>query len=303
MPPAPRRFRIILDDDTSVRASSVVIASGARYRRLDLDNLGEFEGEGVYYWATPIEAKLCAMREVIVVGGGNSAGQAAVFLAAHAGHVHILVRGPSLAATMSRYLIDRIEALPNVTLHGYPEITRLNGNRETGLHSVFWKNRRSGAEEERDVRHVFLFIGADPNTEWLKACPIEVDAHGFICTGLVESASSAAAHADAARNHAARRVRGGRCSRGFCQARGLGGGRRLRGGFPAAFISRGVASAINWRLPCHGAPHDRPLFLADRQRQEDFDHARRGRPAVPDHPGEHQQGRPVHARVRRDQSQ
>jgi thioredoxin reductase (NADPH) len=187
LPPPPRRFRIVLDDDTNIRASAVVIASGARYRRLEIGNLGDFEGEGVYYWATPIEAKLCATRDVIVVGGGNSAGQAAVFLAAHAGHVHILVRGPSLAATMSRYLIDRIEALPNVTLHSYTEITSLNGNRETGLTSVNWRNRRSGVEEERLVRHVFLFIGADPNTEWLKACPIEVDAHGFICTGLIDS--------------------------------------------------------------------------------------------------------------------
>jgi thioredoxin reductase (NADPH) len=186
VPPAPRRFRITLDDDTSIRASSVVIASGARYRRLDLDNLGELEGEGIYYWATPIEAKLCAAREVIVVGGGNSAGQAAVFLAAHAKHVHILVRGPSLAATMSRYLIDRIEALMNVTLHTHTEITRLNGTRDTGLRSVLWKNRGSGAEEERPIRHVFLFIGADPNTAWLKECPIQVDANGFICTGLAD---------------------------------------------------------------------------------------------------------------------
>ena len=184
VPPAPRRFKITLDDATHIRASSVVIASGARYRRLEIENLSEFEGEGVHYWVSPIEAKLCATRDVIVVGGGNSAGQGAVFLAAHAKHVHILVRGPSLAATMSRYLIDRIEALPNVTLHSYTEITRLNGSRESGLHSVFWKNRRSGEEEERPVRHVFLFIGANPNTEWLRECPIEVDAHGFICTGL-----------------------------------------------------------------------------------------------------------------------
>ncbi|MEJ0034641.1 MAG: FAD-dependent oxidoreductase [Gammaproteobacteria bacterium] len=188
LPPAPRRFKIKLDDDTTIRASSVVIASGARYRRLEIDNLGDFEGSGVYYWATPIEAKLCATREVIVVGGGNSAGQAAVFLAANAGHVHVLVRGPSLAATMSRYLIDRIEALPNLTLHSHTEIMRLNGNRENGLHSVVWKNRRTGKQEERDVRHVFLFIGADPNTEWLRECPIQVDAHGFICTGIVDQA-------------------------------------------------------------------------------------------------------------------
>jgi thioredoxin reductase (NADPH) len=97
--------------------------------------------------------------------------------------VHILVRGPSLAATMSRYLIDRIEALPNVTLHPYTEISRLNGDRERGLESVMWKQRRTGAEEEHAIHHVFLFIGANPNTEWLSSCPIETDAHGFICTG------------------------------------------------------------------------------------------------------------------------
>jgi thioredoxin reductase (NADPH) len=164
----------------------VVIASGARYRRLDIENLGDFEGEGVYYWATPIEAKLCAGRDVIVVGGGNSAGQAAVYLAAHARHVHILVRGPSLAATMSRYLINRIEALQNVTLHTHTEITRLNGSRDSGLQSVVWNERRAGSEEERPVRHVFLFIGADPNTAWLKGCPITVDANGFVCTGLAD---------------------------------------------------------------------------------------------------------------------
>ncbi len=117
------------------------------------------------------------------MGGGNSAGQAAVFLAGHAGHVHILVRGPSLAATMSRYLIDRIEALPNVTLHPYTEITQLNGNRATGLQSVVWKKRRSGEEEQKSIHHVFLFIGADPNTDWLRDCPIYVDNNGFVCTG------------------------------------------------------------------------------------------------------------------------
>jgi thioredoxin reductase (NADPH) len=186
VPPAPRRFRITLDDDTVIHASSVVIASGARYRRLNIENLGDFEGEGVYYWATPIEAKLCAGREVIVVGGGNSAGQATVYLAAHARQVHVLVRGPSLAATMSRYLIDRIEALQNVTLHTHTEITRLNGSRESGLQSVFWKKRLTESEEEQSVRHVFLFIGADPNTAWLRDCPISVDANGFVCTGLLD---------------------------------------------------------------------------------------------------------------------
>jgi thioredoxin reductase (NADPH) len=182
-PTAPRRFRIRLDDDTTVRASSVVIASGARYRRLEIQNLADFEGEGVYYWASPIEAKICASREVIIVGGGNSAGQAAVFLAGHAKHVHILVRGPSLAATMSRYLIDRIEAIPNVSLHPHTELTRLNGDHEKGLQSVVWRNRRTSEEQEQPINHVFLFIGADPNTEWLKDCRVAVDANGFVCTG------------------------------------------------------------------------------------------------------------------------
>jgi thioredoxin reductase (NADPH) len=182
-PPAPRRFRVRLDDDSVVRASSVVIASGARYRRLGLDNLAQFEGDGVYYWASPIEAKLCATHDVIVVGGGNSAGQAAVYLAGHAARVHILVRGPSLAATMSRYLIDRIEALPNVTLHPQTEIVRLHGSPEAGLSSVVWKQRQTGVEIEHAIRYVFLFIGADPNTEWLRGCPIAVDANGFVCTG------------------------------------------------------------------------------------------------------------------------
>jgi len=182
-PPAPRRFHVTLDDGTVVRSSAVVIASGARYRRLGVSNLSDFEGAGVYYWATPIEAKLCAAHDVIVVGGGNSAGQAVVFLAGHARNVHVLVRGPSLAATMSRYLIDRIEALPNVTLHAHTEITRLNGTREEGLRAIVWQDRKTREEEAHDIRHVFLFIGADPNTEWLRDCPIYVDPNGFVCTG------------------------------------------------------------------------------------------------------------------------
>jgi thioredoxin reductase (NADPH) len=197
-PPAPRRFQIQLDDDTLVRAASVVIASGARYRRLAIGNLSDFEGEGVHYWASPIEAKLCSSQEIIIVGGGNSAGQAAVFLAGHARHVHILVRGPSLAATMSRYLIDRIEAIPNVTLHPHTELAKLNGDRETGLQSVVWKQRLTGEEEERPIRHVFLFIGADPNTDWLRDCAVAVDEHGFVCTGpLAGQSSSFAAEAPA----------------------------------------------------------------------------------------------------------
>jgi thioredoxin reductase (NADPH) len=180
---APRSFELHLDDDERLRASSIVIASGARYRRLSVGNLLDFEGRGVYYWASPLEAKLCARREVVLVGGGNSAGQAAVYLASQAAFVHVLVRGPSLADSMSRYLIDRIEALPNVELHTGTELIELKGSREEGLRSVVWRDRSSGQTEEHAIHHVFLFIGADPNAEWVKQCDVATDAKGFILTG------------------------------------------------------------------------------------------------------------------------
>jgi thioredoxin reductase (NADPH) len=180
---APRTFELQLDDDERVRASAIVIASGARYRRPTVDNLADFESHGVYYWASPLEAKLCARRQVVLVGGGNSAGQAAVYLAGHAAFVHILVRGPNLADSMSRYLIDRIEALSNVELHTQTELIELKGTREEGLQSVVWRDRRNGATEEHAIRHVFLFIGADPNAEWVHECKVATDAKGFILTG------------------------------------------------------------------------------------------------------------------------
>jgi len=182
-PPAPRRFMLTLDDDSQVRAASIVIASGARYRRPDIPDLEQYEGRGVYYWASPLEAKLCARREVALVGGGNSAGQAAVYLAGHASKVHIMVRGPGLSETMSRYLIDRIRALPNVELHTHTELRRLNGTPEEGLRSVTWRNRQTGEEDDCSASHVFLFIGADPNASWLQSCHVAVDARGFIVTG------------------------------------------------------------------------------------------------------------------------
>jgi thioredoxin reductase (NADPH) len=179
----PRSFELELDDGARVRASAVVVASGARYRRLSVGNLSEFEGNGVYYWASPLEAKLCARREVVLVGGGNSAGQAAVYLASQAAFVHVLVRGPSLADSMSRYLIDRIEAAPNIELHAYTELVELKGSQETGLRGVVWRDRRNGQTEEHAIRHVFLFIGADPNADWVKQCDVATDAKGFILTG------------------------------------------------------------------------------------------------------------------------
>ncbi|PHV07488.1 thioredoxin reductase [Janthinobacterium sp. BJB412] len=168
---------------TRLKARSVVLSCGARYRRPSLANLKQFEGRGVYYWASPIEAKLCKSEEVILVGGGNSAGQAAVFLAGHAAKVHMVIRGEGLAATMSSYLIERIAATPNIVLHTHTEIVALEGD-EDGLRQVRWRNRLSGQEQDADVCRVFLFIGADPNTGWLGDCGVDVDDKGFIRTGF-----------------------------------------------------------------------------------------------------------------------
>lgn len=163
------------------RARSVVIASGARYRRPALANLADFEGRGVWYWASPLEAKFCAGQEVALVGGGNSAGQAAVFLAEHAAKVRILVRGEGLAATMSRYLIDRIEAHPRIVLMPHTEITALQGD-AGGLAGVTWRNRLTTDEATAPIRNLFLFIGADPASEWLAGCGIALDDKGFVTT-------------------------------------------------------------------------------------------------------------------------
>jgi thioredoxin reductase (NADPH) len=172
-----------LADGRRLRARSVVIASGARYRRPAVPRLAEFEGRGVWYWASAIEARMCAGDEVVLVGGGNSAGQAAVFLSRHAARVFMLVRGPSLAASMSRYLIDRIGATPNIELLAHCELTRLDGDGQGGLAAAAWRDRRSGAEHERALRHVFLFVGADPETAWLEGCDVALDAQGFVLTG------------------------------------------------------------------------------------------------------------------------
>ncbi len=172
-----------LSDGRKLRSRTVVIASGARYRRPAVPRLSEFEGHGVSYWASALEAKRCANDEVALVGGGNSAGQAAVFLATHASKVHILVRGRGLAASMSRYLIDRIEATPNIELHPQTELTDLHGEPSAGLAAVSWRDNRTGSEEMRSIRNVFLFVGADPETGWLGDCGVALDAHGFVLTG------------------------------------------------------------------------------------------------------------------------
>ena len=172
-----------LTDGRRVQARTVVVASGARYRRPALANLPDFEGRGVWYWASPIEARMCRSEEVVLVGGGNSAGQAAVYLSGFAAKVRMLVRGPNLAASMSRYLIDRIEAAANIELTCETEIVGLSGSRTGWLERVRWRHAPTGAEEERTIRNVFLFIGADPATDWLRDCGVQLCPKGFVATG------------------------------------------------------------------------------------------------------------------------
>ncbi len=176
-------FSVHLDDRPSVRARSVVVASGARYRRLAIENLAAFEGRGIWYWASPIEARLCARQEVIIVGGGNSAGQAAVFLAGHAAKVRMLVRGRALAASMSRYLIQRVAATSNIEVMTETEVVALEGSPEIGLQRVRWRSRRDGAETAAPITNMFLFLGADPATSWLADCGVALDPLGFVITG------------------------------------------------------------------------------------------------------------------------
>jgi thioredoxin reductase (NADPH) len=172
-----------LTDGQTVAASAVAIASGARYRRPNIPHLQQFEGRGIWYWASPIEARMCRQEEVALVGGGNSAGQAAVFLSGYAKKVWMLVRGPGLAESMSQYLIDRIEATPNVELLTCTEIVALSGSPEGQLQRVRWRDQRTGSETEKPIRNVFMFIGADPATQWLQGCGVALDPKGFVRTG------------------------------------------------------------------------------------------------------------------------
>jgi thioredoxin reductase (NADPH) len=178
-PGAPLRME--LSDGQEVRARTVVVASGARYRRPDIANLADFEGNGVSYWASPVEAKLCEGEEIAVVGGGNSAGQAVAFLAPRVQRLHLVVRR-GLEETMSRYLVDRIAALPNVDLHVGTEVVGLDGDRAEGLMAASFRDRTDGGTHSCALRHLFLFIGADPNAAWL-AGRAATDAKGFVLTG------------------------------------------------------------------------------------------------------------------------
>ncbi len=173
-------YSVDLDDGKSVQARSIIIASGAQYRKLPLPNLAQFEGNGVYYGATQVEAQMCASEEVVVVGGGNSAGQAAMFLSAHAKHVHLLVRGRGLADSMSRYLISRIEASPAITLRTWTEVEALEG--EERLEGLRWRNVQTGETAACKIQHLFLMTGACPQTAWLQGC-VALDGKQFIKTG------------------------------------------------------------------------------------------------------------------------
>ncbi|WP_245728009.1 FAD-dependent oxidoreductase [Nitrosovibrio tenuis] len=175
-------YALQLDCGVRISAKTVIIATGARYRRPAIPELEKYEGRGVYYWVSPIEAALCRQEEVVLVGGGNSAGQAIVFLASHAAHVHHLIRGPDLTKSMSKYLIDRIGSLTNVTLYPESEIVSIEGCEE-GVGGVQWHNRKDGSKQTKSLQRIFLFVGADPNTDWLENCGVKVNDKGFVCTG------------------------------------------------------------------------------------------------------------------------
>ncbi len=177
---AKRPYKVVLDDGRSLMARAVIIATGAQYNRPRLPNLHQFEGRGIYYGATFMESQLCEKEDVVVIGGGNSAGQAAVFLSQTSRKVYMLVRSGRLSDTMSRYLIQRIEQNPAIELHYKTEIVNLEG--DTHLERVTWQDKTTGETSVHDVRHVFIMAGASPRTDWLQDC-VSLDAKGFILTG------------------------------------------------------------------------------------------------------------------------
>lgn len=172
----PNQIHLSLDCGTQIRARSVVIATGAHYRKLEIENLEKFEGVGVHYAATSVEAALCSNEAVAIVGAGNSAGQAAMYLSQQTSHVYLIVRGSDLRKSMSEYLVNRIEASSKISVHLESEITKLEGGRY--LETVSWKDQ-SGAESKHEISNIFLMLGAVPNTEWLDGC-LELDKKGFI---------------------------------------------------------------------------------------------------------------------------
>src|SRR5580704_18038478 len=177
---ARRPYEVVLEVGDAIAARAIVIATGAQYKKPRLANLEQYEGEGIYYGATYIESQLCEAEEVVVVGGANSAGQAAVFLSQTASKVHMLVRGAELSSTMSRYLIQRLTENPRIDLHVNSEIVALEG--DARLERVVWQDKKTGETTTRDIRHVFIMTGASPRTEWLRGC-VAMDDRGFILTG------------------------------------------------------------------------------------------------------------------------
>jgi len=177
-------FCVQFDGGGAVHGRAVVVATGVRYRRLPIPGLERFEGQGVHYAATAMEAQLCGGEEVAIIGGGNSAGQAAIFLAGVVGHVRMIVRGPSLAATMSEYLVERIRQSPKISVHPDTEVTALYGDRWLG--EIAWANRKTGEAGRWPATNLFLMIGAEPNTRWLQDC-VRLDAKGFVETGRDEA--------------------------------------------------------------------------------------------------------------------
>jgi thioredoxin reductase (NADPH) len=175
-----RPYHVVLDNGSVIAARAVVISTGAQYNKPPIENLKKFEGQGIYYGATYIESQLCEDEDVIVVGGGNSAGQAAVYLSQTARKVHMLVRSDGLSQTMSRYLIQRITDNPAIQLHCKTEIVGLEGNFQ--LERVTWRDRTTGETSAHDIRHVFIMAGASPRTDWLQGC-VALDDKGFILTG------------------------------------------------------------------------------------------------------------------------
>src|ERR1700722_4387918 len=175
-----RPYEVVLDNDSVIAGRSIIISTGAQYNKPKIENLTKFEGQGIYYGATYIEAQLCEDEDVIVVGGGNSAGQAAVYLPQTARKVHMLVRSKALSETMSRYLIQRITENPGIELHCKTEIVALKG--DTQLEHVTWLDKKTGETSVHDIRHVFIMAGASPRTEWLQGC-VAMDDKGFILTG------------------------------------------------------------------------------------------------------------------------
>jgi thioredoxin reductase (NADPH) len=178
---------VTLDDGTRLRTRCVLVASGVEYRRLSVPGFAHFEGAGIYYAATKMEADLCRDEEVVVVGAGNSAGQAIVSLSNTARRVHVVLRGQDLGSSMSRYLVDRVEGIPNVTIHGRAQVIGLEGN---GHLSAVHVEKATGGSERIETTSLFLFIGADPNTNWLRGC-VDLDKKGFVLTGTALPAAMA----------------------------------------------------------------------------------------------------------------